>query len=123
MTMKNATPMATIRSLGVASSLGKDVATLLYEATDLTVLEKKARSLKCLKSSVRAWNAFAYEVLNYPIDKTFPPVAGRDLEALGEHFKNVSSALNYVGHVIFAAIRLMKTILHHLKLKCIAHNY
>ena len=30
-------------------------------------------------------------------------MAGRDLEAFGEIFKNVSSALNYVGHVIFAA--------------------
>ena len=30
-------------------------------------------------------------------------MSGRDLEAFGEIFKNVSSALNYVGHVIFAA--------------------
>ena len=30
-------------------------------------------------------------------------MAGRDLEAFGEIFKNVSSALNCVGHVIFAA--------------------
>ena len=37
------------------------------------------------------------------MDKTFPPVEGRDLEAFGEIFKNVGSALNYVGHVIFAA--------------------
>ena len=82
--MKSATPMATIRSLGVANSMGGDLASLLYEATDLTVLEKKAGSPRCLRSGVRAWNAFAYEVSNYPVGQTFPPVVGKDLEAFGD---------------------------------------
>ena len=103
MAMKTATPMTTIKALGAACSLGKDVASLLYEAADLTVLERKGGSLMSLRSAVRAWNAFAFEVLNYPMEKTFPPVEGRHLEAFGEIFKNVGSALNYVGHVIFAA--------------------
>ena len=84
MALKSAAPMAVIRSLDVANSLGEDVASLLYEATDLTVLEKKAGSLRCLRSGVRAWNAFAYEVSNYPVGHIFPPVAGRDLESFGD---------------------------------------
>ena len=103
MALKSATPMATIRSLGLANFLGKDVASLLFEATDLTVLEKKAGSLMSLRSGVRAWKVVAHEVLNYPVDQNFPPVIGRDLEAFGELFKNVRFALNYVGHVIVAA--------------------
>ena len=59
MALKLATPMATIRSLGLANYLGKDVARLLFEATDLTVLENKFGSLMSLRSGVRAWNAFA----------------------------------------------------------------
>ena len=45
MALQSATQMATIRFLGLANSLGKDVASLLFEATDLTVLGKKAGSL------------------------------------------------------------------------------
>ena len=61
---------------GTWKFLGKDVASLLYEATDLTVLEKKVGSLRCLRSGVRAWNAFAYEVLNYLVDTFSLPWLG-----------------------------------------------
>ena len=57
-------------------SLGKDVASLLYEAADLTVLERKGGSLMSLRSAVRAWNAFAFEVLIIQWKRHFLPWKG-----------------------------------------------
>ena len=103
MVLKSSIPMKTIKSLGVAACMGHDVVCLLADAADLTILEKKRGSLPSVRSGIKAWNAFAFEVLQCPLDKTFPPVCGRDLAIFWEISKNVGIGLNYIGHVVFAA--------------------
>jgi hypothetical protein len=92
-------PNQCIGALKEAKSKGADVSSILEDKVTLIKLSSARNSLTSIASGLRCWDAFAVDLLGYPIGTTLPPRSDLDVISFISIFISGGTARNYVSYI------------------------
>ena len=94
-------PTTAIKELAQAKRAGSGVDQLLEDKVQLLLIESSRASLPSVCSALRAWHAFATEVLTYPANATLPPDCDDHVLMFLTIFRSPKTAANYVNAIVW----------------------